>query len=203
MLHSALVLAHVAGALALGAGILGGLYADERARRALTPARLDEALGRGMQWQRRALLPGTMVLLASGIGLVVGFYGWAFVALPWLAAMALLYVVEALRANTLTRRYAVRLAELAAQARARGRFSPELERVRFDRAAAFQRWLELAVYLLVVALGVYRPMDWSTIAAGAALALLAAAVPATYVSRPDRTAMSSFHSASVDGEGRT
>lgn len=203
MLYPTLLLVHVAGALALGAGIVGGLRADERARRAPTPGQLDEALELAGRWQRRVLIPGTVALLASGVGLVVLYYGWAFVALPWLAAMALLYVVEAVRANTLTRRHAVRLAELAGEARARGRFPPELERVRRDRAAAFLRWLELTVFLLVVALGLYRPMEWSTIAVGAAAALLAPVVPAIYVAKPELAAVSSFRSASVDGDGRT
>lgn len=202
MLYSALLVVHVAGALALGAGIVGGLHAEECARRAPTPGRLDRALEGAARWQRRMLIPGTMALLASGIGLIVAYYGWAFVALPWLAAMVLLYVVEAVRANTLTRRHAVRLAELARQARTRGRFPPELERVRRDRAAAFLRWLELTVFVLVVALGLYRPMQWSTIAVGAAVALLAAAAPALYVARPELAAVSSFSSASVDGDGR-
>ncbi len=204
MLHPTLLLVHVFGALALGTGIVGGLHADECARRALTPGQLDRALERAQRWQRRVLIPGTAALLVSGIGLVVTYYGWAFLALPWLAAMVLLYVVEAVRANTLTRRrHAVRLAELARQARVRGRFPPELEHVRRDRAAAFLRWLELTVFLLVVALGLYRPMAWSTIAVGAAVALLAAAVPAIYVARPVLAAVSSFSSASVDGDGRT
>lgn len=203
MLYSALLLVHVAGALALGAGIVGGLHADECARRALTPGQLAGALERGARWHRRVLVPGTMALLASGIGLIVTYYGWAFVGLPWLAAMVVLYVVEAVRANTLTRRYAVRLAELARQARARGRLPAELDSVRRDRAMAFLRWLELTVFVLVVALGLYRPMEWSTIAAGVVAALLAAAVPASYVARPELAAVSSFSSASVDGDGRT
>lgn len=203
MLHPTLLLVHVCGALALGAGILGGLHADERARRARTPVQLDGALECAQRWQRRVLLPGTMALLASGIGLIVAHYGRAFVSLPWLAAMVLLYVVEAARANTLTRRHAVRLAELARQARERGHFPPELERVRRDRGAAFLRWLELTAFLLVVALGLYRPMEWSTIAAGAAVAVLAPVVPAIYVARPELAAESSFSSASVDGDGRS
>ena len=75
--------------------------------------------------------------------------------------------------------------------------------MRLDRGAAFLRWLELTVFFLVVALGLYRPMAWSTIAVGAAVALLSAAVPAIYVTRPELAAVSSFRSASVDGEGRT
>src|SRR5690606_7041906 len=128
---------------------------------------LGEALAMAAWWQQRVLLPATILLLASGIGLVVSYYGWAFVSAPWLAAMVLLFVLEGLRANTLSRLHAMRLAGLAAQAHEQGRFPPETERVRLDRVAAFSRWLELTVFLLAVALGLFRPTAWSTIAAGA------------------------------------
>ena len=201
-MHSTLVLAHLLGALMLGVAIAAGVVTDARARRAPTVAQLADALRRETLFQQRLLLPGIVLLLVSGVALVVVYYGgWSFLGLPWLAAMVLLYALEGLRANTLSRRHAVRLRQLAARVVALGRLTPELDRARSDRQAIFARLLELAAFLLMLALGIFRPQSWATIGAGVLAGLLAAAV-ATYVVGPGIPAPSRLSRASVDGDGR-
>ena len=201
MMHSTLVLAHLIGALMLGTAIVGCVLTDERARGAATLAQLSDALRTEELFQQRLLRPGVSLLLASGAALVALVYGgWGWLGLPWLAAMVLLFVIEGLRANTLNRRHAVRLRQLAAQAGSQGRITPELDRARSGRCAVFARFLELAAFLLMLALGVLRPQTWSGICAGAAVVVLAAAL-ATYVVSPGGSAPSRLSRASVDGEG--
>ncbi len=201
-MHGTLVLAHLVGALMLGAAIVGCAVSDARARTAATLAQLCDALRTEELFQRRLLRPGVVVLLASGAALVALVYGgWGWLGVPWLAAMVLLFVIEGLRANTLNRRHAVRLRQLAVQAGSQGRITPELDRARSERRAAFDRFLELAAFLLMLALGVLRPQTWVAIGAGAVVGVLAAAL-ATYVVSPGVSAPSRLSSASVDGDGR-
>ncbi len=204
MMHAALVVSHVAGALLLGAGISGSLFAAERARRVRTLEQVDEALRLGARFEQLLLLPGVVLLLASGSSLVVSYYGGRhFVDVPWLAGMVLLFAIESVRGATLKRGHAARLARLVGDARARGRFVPELDRVRNDAGAAFGRFLEATLFVLLVALGVFRPQTWTMFWVGAGLAGFAAAVLASYVGTP-RASLASFpSSASVDGEGRS
>ena len=202
MMHATLVMAHLLGALMLGAAIAACLVTDARARRAPTPAQLADALRTATLVQQRLLLPGILALGVSGVALVALYWGLAGVlGLPWLAAMVLLFVIEGLRANTLGRRHALRLRQLTDQALALGRITPELDRARGDRRAIFARWLELAALVLMLALGLLRPRELAPIVAGAVGAVLAAAI-AAYVVSPGSATPSRRSSASVDAEGR-
>ncbi len=204
MMHAALVVSHVAGALLLGAGIGGSLLAAERARRVRTLERLDDALRVGALFERRVLAPGVVLLLVSGAWLVVTYYGgWRFVDVPWLAGMVLLFAIESARGATLKRAHATRLARLVEDARDRGRFVPELDRARNDAAATFGRFLEATVYVLLVALGTFRPQSWAMFWVGAVVAVFAAAAATSYVGRPRASVASLLSSASVDGDGRS
>jgi len=203
MTHAALVVSHLAGALLLGAGIAGSLFAAERARRVRTLEQLDGALRVGALFERRVLAPGVVLLLVSGAWLVVAYYGgWRFVDVPWLAGMVLLFVIECARGATMKRAHMTRLARLVEDARVRGRFVPELDRVRNDAAAAFGRFLEATVFALLLALGVFRPQSWTMFWGGGVLAVFAAAVLTSYVGRPPASLASLLSSASVDGDGR-
>jgi membrane protein implicated in regulation of membrane protease activity len=202
MMHRMLLLAHLIGALMLGAAIVGCILTDARARGAPTIARFADALQTEDLFQQRLLLPGVILLLASGVALVAAVDGgWGLLGAPWLAAMVLLFVIEGLRANTTSRRHAVRLRQLAAQAGIQGRITPELDRARGDRRAVFARFLELAAFLLMLLLGVLRLQSWLAIGACAAAGVLAATL-ATYVVSPGVSAPSRLSRASVDGDGR-
>ena len=204
MTHAALVVSHAAGALLLGAGIVGSLVAAERARRMRTLKQLDDALRVGALFEQRVLAPGVVLLLVSGSWLVVSYYGgWRFVDVPWLAGMVLLFAFESARGATLKRGHVIRLARLVEDARARGRFVPELDRVRNDPVAAFGRFLEATVFVLLVALGVFRPQSWTMFWGGTVLAVSVAAMLTSYVGRPGSPDASLLSSASVDGDGRS
>ena len=52
------------------------------------------------------VVPGALVLLASGAWLIVAFFGgWSFVRIPWLAGMVFLFAFEFVEGNTVTRLY--------------------------------------------------------------------------------------------------
>ncbi len=203
MTYPILVLAHLVGALLLGAGIVGGIVAGERARRARSLAELLAALRLAARSRQRVLLPGVVLLVASGSWLIAGYHGgWRFLSVPWLAGMVLAFVAESVRANTLARHHVVCLERTAEQARSKGRFTAELDRLRSDRAASFGRLLEATMFVLMLALGVVRPTQWTSVAVGSIVAVLAAAAAAAYVSTPGDSAASLFSNASVDGDGR-
>lgn len=201
MSYGMLVTAHLLGAAALGVAILTLWWNDRRIARAGDCGTLADAGRRAQAIVQRLLLPGVLLLTSSGVWLLARYYGgWSFVRLPWLAAMAALFVFQSVWANTVTRRHAQRLGRLLASRHASDRLTPELDQVRRAPLARFGQQLEPLLFALIVALGLWRPMDWATVAAGAAAAVLLAAALAAYSARP--SASSSLNSASVEAEGR-
>jgi hypothetical protein len=197
MMYMTLVIAHVLGAALLGAAVAAGLVAATRVRRARTPGQVLDALAGASTAARRIAAPAAILLLVSGSWLAVGYFGgWTSARIPWLAAMAGLFALEALRVNTLVRRDESRLARLAERALEQGRITPELELARTRPMQAFGRTLEVTMYLLIVALGAFRLTSWPAVLAGVAAALLVALALAFY----PRAA--SLSSASVVGDGR-
>ena len=201
MSHDALVFAHLIGVVLLGGAIFDALFGDHRVRRARSIEQLDDAL-RGIERSGQWLLaPGVVLLLASGAWLVAREYGgWHFVEVPWLAGMVLLYALESARGATLTRRHATRLRRAVDEAPARARVPAEVDRLRRDPAAILGRFLEATLFVLIVALGVFRPQSWAMFWVGAVAALVAAAL-AAYVVTSGAPATSSSSRASVDGDG--
>lgn len=197
MSHQVLLAAHLLGAAALGAAIVALWWNDRRVARAGDCGTLADAGRRAQAIVQRLLLPGVLLLASSGVWLVMRYYGgWNFVRLPWLAAMAALFVFQSVWANTVTRRHGQRLGRLLAGRCATDRLTPELEQARRAPLARFGQPLEPLLFALIVAFGLVRPMDWATVAAGVAAAVLLAA----YAARP--SASSSLSSASVEAEGR-
>jgi hypothetical protein len=77
------------------------------------------------------VVPGALLLLASGTWLIVEFYdGCTFLEVPWLAGMMLLFAFEFVEGNTITRLYFIKLRRLCLEAVRQGRFTAELEQVR-------------------------------------------------------------------------
>ena len=63
------------------------------------------------------VVPGALILLASGTWLIAEFFGgWSFVRLPWLAGMVYLFAFEFIEGNTITRLYFMRLRRLTREA---------------------------------------------------------------------------------------
>lgn len=203
MSHALLLTAHGLGAGLLGIALAGLWLADERARRAREAGALAREMRRAALIEQRLLAPGVLLLGASGAWLVARYYGgWDFVRIPWLAGMIALFVFQAAWANTVARARDARLKRLLERARETDLVTPAMQRVRAAPLATFGHHLEPPVFALVVALGVWRPMDWSLFAAGS---VAAAAIAAAATAYAGRTALpeSSFSSASVDADGGT
>lgn len=201
MSHALLTAAHALGALVLGIALAGSWLAGQRLRRAKTAGAVARAAARKNALERALLLPGVVLLGASGAWLVVSHYGgWNFVRVPWLAGMVALFVFQSVWANTAGRAYGVRLNRLLAGKREADPLSPELRRALAEPLATFGHHLELPLFALIVALGVLRPMQWSLFATGCAVAT-GVALAATAYGGGTRRPASSFSSASVDAEG--
>lgn len=210
MSYPLLLGAHVAGAILLGTAAVTMWRLDEQARRATDCGTLLDAARRTQVLGKRLLMPSVLLLAASGIGLVALHWGaWNFVRLPWLAAMAGLFVFQSVWAQVVTRPRAQRIDRLLAGQRSTDRLTPALEQTRDQPLARFGQHLEPLTVLLALGLGVLRPMDWltilaavTTVAAAAGLAATAtrAAAPAYKARLP--APPSSCASASVNAEGR-
>ncbi len=192
--------AHLLGAVLLGAAIVGLWLVDERIGRATDCGTIGRAGRRADALGKRVLMPGVLLLAASGVWLVASYYGgWRFLRVPWLAGMAGVFVFQSVWANTVTHPHARRMRALLAGARDADPITPALERVRSEPLAGFGQHLEPLLFALIVALGLLRPMDWSVVAMGCIAAPLLAAAIAFYPARS--LAPSSLSSASVEAEG--
>lgn len=186
MLHTVLKFAHIIGALMLGGALVGVWITERRSRRTRDVARVAGNLHLGAMLHQRLLLPGALLLFVSGSWLIAAFYGgWEFIHIPWLAGMALLFLIETVRGSTLGRRYAMRRGQAAGAALAQRRFTPALEQELNDRRAAFAHFLELPLFLVMLALGVLRPSTWVFFFAAIALALVLAGMLTAF---PGKTA---------------
>lgn len=206
MTHALLTAVHLLAATVLGVAIVGVLLAGERARRAQDLVRFTDARRRVALLGRRMLVPAVLALLVTGAWLVARFYGLSSVVrVPWLAAMVALFLFQSVWANAVTRPHAVRLDRLADEARRTGALTPALRKARAEIVPAFGHFVELPVYLLIMAFGALRPSAWTPVFAGCAAAALLAAALAALTARPSAYAAppSSFSSASVEGEGRS
>ncbi len=105
------------------------------------------------------------------------FPGWSFLKSPWLAGMVLLFLLEFIEGNTITRLYFMRLRRMTQEALKTGQISLELEKERGKTLPSFTHYLDLPMLFLIVALGAIKPATWtmffigSIIAIGMAIAL--------------------------------
>ena len=202
MSYAWLLVAHLLGAVLLGAAIVALWLVDGQIRRASDCGALGRAGRRADALVKRVLVPGVLLLAGSGGWLVAGYYGgWDFVRIPWLAGMAVLFVFQSVWANTVTRAHAQRMRRLLARTRDADPLTPALERARNEPLASFGQQLEPLLFAVVVALGLLRPMDWGVVAMGCVAAALLAAAIAFYAVR--LPAPSSLSRASVEAEGGT
>lgn len=80
------------------------------------------------------VVPGALLLLFSGAWMIAEFHGGlAFIHIPWLAGMVILFLAEFVEGNTVTRLYFMRLRRMTEAAIVQGRFTQELERERGNR----------------------------------------------------------------------
>ena len=133
------------------------------------------------------VVPGALVLLASGTWMIVEFFGgWGFVGVPWLAGMVFLFAFEFIEGNTVTRLYFMRLRRLTQEALSVGSFTPQLEKARAENVPTFTHFLDVPMLFLIVSLGALRPETWTMFIVGSLVALaiataLTIVIPRLYV----------------------
>ena len=145
------------------------------------------------------VVPGALLLLASGTWLIVEFFGgWGFLNAPWLAGMVVLFAFEFIEGNTVTRLYFMRLRRLTQEALAGGGFTRQLEEARGEGVPTFTHFLDLPILFMIVSLGALKPSTWTLFGVGLAVAIgvataLTILVPRLYPWAPQQKASVSSH----------
>ena len=177
MTYLVLKFVHLLGLTLMGAGLIGVWYADLRSRQVQELPVFAEAVRSIAVLYDGLVVPGALLLLGSGTGLIVTVYGgWAFLGMPWLTGMVALFAFEFMEGNTITRLYFRRLRRVTRKAVQRGNVTAELEAVRREHVPTLMHFLDLPILLVIVALGAMRPNTWAPFALGTMLALVAAAM---------------------------
>lgn len=195
MEYDLLKLAHVLGAVLIGAGLIGVWVSDLRSRELAELRPFAEAVRNIAVFYDGLVVPGALLLLVSGGWMTAKYYGgWAFIHTPWLAGMISLFAFEFIEGNTITRLYFMRLRRLAKEALEQGHITPALAAARRESIPTFTHFLDLPVLFLIIVLGVIKPSSWALFGAGSLLALLIAgfltiAIPWLYpwsmIAKPD------------------
>ncbi|HOW49877.1 MAG TPA: DUF2269 domain-containing protein [Rubrivivax sp.] len=184
MTYNLLRFAHILGAILMGAGLVAVWMADLRSRQVRDLTAFAEAVRNIAVCYDGLVVPGALLLLASGSWLIGQYYGGlASLGVPWLAGMVVLFLAEFIEGNTVTRLYFMRLRRMTRDALAQGRFTPELERERGKSLPSFTHFLDLPVLTLIVALGALKPDSWTLFIAGSILALAVASALNTWIPR--------------------
>jgi uncharacterized membrane protein len=168
---------HLLGLTLMGAGLIGVWYADLRSRQVRELPVFAEAVRSIAVLYDGLVIPGALLLLGSGTWLIVTVYGgWAFLGMPWLSGMVVLFAFEFIEGNTITRLYFMRLRRLTKEAVRLGKVTAELAEARRHHVPTFTHFLDIPILFVIVALGAMRPNTWMPFAAGTLLALVAAAI---------------------------
>jgi uncharacterized membrane protein len=168
---------HLLGLTLMGAGLIGVWYADLRSRQVRELPVLAEAVRSIAVLYDALVVPGALLLLGSGAWLIVTVYGgWAFLGMPWLSGMVVLFAFEFVEGNTITRLYFMRLRRLTREAVRLGEVTAELAEARRRHVPTFTHFLDVPILFVIVALGAMRPSTWMVFAAGTLLALAAAGI---------------------------
>ena len=118
---------HLLGLTLMGAGLIGVWYADLRSRQVRELPVFAEAVRSIAVLYDGLVIPGALLLLGSGTWLIVTVYGgWAFLGIPWLVGMVILFAFEFIEGNTITRLYFMRLRRLTREAVQQGKVTAEL-----------------------------------------------------------------------------
>lgn len=192
MTYAVLKLVHIIGAILIGAGLVGVWVSDMRSRQCRELSQFSEAVRSIAIFYDGLVIPGALLLLASGTWLIVEFFGgWGFLNAPWLAGMVFLFAFEFIEGNTVTRLYFMRLRRLTQEALAAGGFTPQLEKARAESVPTFTHFLDLPILFLIVSLGTLKPGTWTSFLAGLVVAMgvattLTLLVPRLYPWAPQR-----------------
>ncbi|MBF7053276.1 DUF2269 domain-containing protein [Halomonas sp. KAO] len=172
MTYQLLKFAHLLGAILMGAGLIGVWFADIRSRQLRELGPFAEAVRNIAVFYDGLVVPGALLLLGSGAWMIIRYYGGAaLLTLPWLGGMVLLFSLEFIEGNTVTRLYFMRLRRMTREALKQGRMTPELERERGKVVPTFTHYLDLPILILIVALGAIRPNSWTLFTVGTVLSV--------------------------------
>lgn len=138
----------------MGAGLVGVWLADLRSRQHRDLIRFSEAVRYIAVFYDGVVVPGALILLASGTWFTIQYYGgWGFLKLPWLTGMIGLFLFEFIEGNTITRLYFMKLRRITQTALDKGEITPELEEERAKLILIFTHYLDLPMVFFIIALG--------------------------------------------------
>lgn len=181
---SLLRFAHLVGLMLMSAGLIGVFVSDMRSRQVRDVKLFAQAVSFIAVFYDGLVVPGALLLLASGTWLIVLYYGgWEFLNIPWLAGTVILFAIEFIEGNTITRLYFMRLRRLARAAVVAERVTPELARARAEQLASFTHFLDIPILLVIVSLGALRPSGWVQFAIGILIAVAAASLLNYFIPR--------------------
>lgn len=184
MTYNLLKLAHILGAVLMGAGLVAVWMSDLRSRQVRDLAPFAEAVRNIAVCYDGLVVPGALLLLFSGGWMIAEFYGGlAFLTVPWLAGMVVLFLAEFIEGNTITRLYFMRLRRMTRVALAQGHFTPELEHERGKRLPSFTHFLDLPAFTLIVSLGALKPDSWMLFIAGSLISVALASMLTAWIPR--------------------
>jgi uncharacterized membrane protein len=184
MTYPLLRFAHLVGLTLIGAGLIGVWVSDLRSRRVHDLALFGEAVRNIAVFYDGLVVPGALLLLFSGIWMTWEVWGgWNFTHHPWLAGMILLFAVEFVEGNTVTRLYFMRLRRLTNEAMAQGAVTPALTLARAEQVPTFTHFLDIPLLLVIVSLGAVRPATWMQFVLGTLCALAIAAILTWWIPR--------------------
>ena len=171
-------LGHVAGFILLGGGLAAVFLADWRGRRTTDARGFAEAARFTALFYDGLVVPGALLIAASGLGLVFEL-GLGFLDAPWLIGMWALFLFEFVEGNTITRlvyRRTLRQAQAALDNVAPAEFASR------SLVGRLTHFLDLPLFAVIVYCGVVRPESWSAV--GIAIAIAVAIAVALTLSAP-------------------
>lgn len=184
MTYNLLKFVHILGAILMGAGLVAVWMADLRSRQLRDLLPFAEAVRNIAVCYDGLVVPGSLLLLFSGGWMIAEFYGGlAFLGVPWLAGMVILFLAEFIEGNTVTRLYFMRMRRMTRQALAEGRFTRELERERGKLVPSFTHFLDLPALTLIVALGALKPDSWTLLIVGSVIAVALSSALTAWIPR--------------------
>lgn len=176
MTYAMLRFVHLVGLTLIGAGLIGVWLSDLRARQLRDLRLFAEAIRQIAVFYDGLVVPGAVLLFGSGLWMTAAFWdGWGFLQHPWLAGMILLFAIEFIEGNTVTRLYFLRLRRLTREALAAGTSTPELAQARQAQVPTFTHFLDIPLLLVIISLGAIRPDSWTPFLFGTLGALTLAA----------------------------
>ena len=176
--------AHLIGLMLISSGLIGVFLCDMRSRQVRDVVVFAQIVTFIALFYDGLVVPGSLVLIASGTWLIIGYYGgWDFLNIPWLVGMVILFTLEFVEGNTITRLYFLRLRRLARAAVVVGRMTPELARARGEQLASFTHFLDIPIVMVIVSLGALRPDNWTQFTIGVAIAISVASLLNHFVPR--------------------